>query len=89
MYFFLFLGNGWYSAAAEASCTDGCSDQGLVCNESALLAHNDEVNSSEKVFNVIAQVRFQFPSEYTWLPLKQIILLLPCILMKSSTKTIQ
>jgi len=45
---------GWYDAGAGRSCAEGCREAGLVCTEEQLLAHNDEVDSSEEVLALLA-----------------------------------
>jgi len=47
---------GWFSAGAGRSCDEGCREAGLICTEEQLLAHNDEVDSSDEVLALVARV---------------------------------
>ena len=47
--------DGWYDAGADTSCDDGCAALGLLCTETEMHAHLDEVDSSSEMFAVLSQ----------------------------------
>jgi len=48
--------NGWYDGGERMSCDEGCNALGLVCTEEQLLAHNGDVDTTDKVLQKIAEV---------------------------------
>ncbi|CAK0901714.1 unnamed protein product, partial [Prorocentrum cordatum] len=49
--------DGWYDGGAGQSCDEGCASVGLICTEEALEAHSGDVDSSDKVLDMIGHVR--------------------------------
>mmetsp|Transcript_1341 Transcript_1341/g.3595 ORF Transcript_1341/g.3595 Transcript_1341/m.3595 type:complete len:1223 (+) Transcript_1341:127-3795(+) len=50
------LKDGWYDGGAEQSCAAGCGALGLTCSEGAMQAHLNEVDTSDKVLELIPSV---------------------------------
>jgi len=48
--------DGWYGGDLATSCATACSNVGLVCTREGLYAHNDDVDSSEKVKALISRL---------------------------------
>ena len=46
-------GAGWFAADAGGSCTSACAAGGLACAESALAAHNAELDSAAELQELI------------------------------------
>ena len=44
---------GWYLAERDTSCTDACTSQSMMCSEQAMFDHNNEVDSSSELRNII------------------------------------
>ena len=55
-YFNLFINQcleGWFLGKPVESCDSACSRKGLICTESEFLLHMNEVDSNEKVMDLI------------------------------------
>ena len=47
------VGGGWYIGEVRASCDTSCQNLGLICTEDGLKSHNHEVDSPEKVLELV------------------------------------
>jgi len=50
------LKEGWYDGGERRSCDEGCQAVGLVCTEEQLFAHNHEVDSTQKIMDLVAEL---------------------------------
>ena len=51
----LYFVDGWYISKAGQNCDDACSSYGLECSAEQLEAHNEDVDSSEKVLSLLKE----------------------------------
>ena len=56
----LLLGLDWIIGDVGASCTKACEDRGMYCKNTELERHNDEVDSPEKVLEMILKLQPDF-----------------------------
>ena len=58
IYYFaiLFSAKGWYIGGPAESCDTACHGHSLTCNEKGYEDHYSDVDSSEKVFNLIKKL---------------------------------
>ena len=50
---YLLFSAGWYISEAQKNCDHACESHGLECLEENLEAHHDEVDSSDKVIDLL------------------------------------
>jgi len=49
-------GGAWFASAVGESCTNACISNNLVCTEEGLFNHNDDVDSSADVLQMLARL---------------------------------
>ena len=54
------IGLDWIIGEAGASCTKACEDRGMYCKNTELERHNAEVDSPEKVLEMILKLQPDF-----------------------------
>lgn len=56
-------GGGWFDGGEERNCSIACDERGLACYEADLMAHNSDVDSSDKVWAMLDNMNWTFTGD--------------------------